>query len=150
MKGRCSQCNTWKSLGCFFFFFCRLSTSTALPPTFIFCSPPFPSIQPSSPHHPWSGGPSLWEVKGHLGWECSQQVVWALRSPFPTACVKRCWTLTLPRLRSQNLCETQFMEPDPIHFQTFHWRRKESHPSQLWSVPFFCLLVKQGRTTVRH
>lgn len=46
--------------------FCLRPTGTAHPPTFIF-APPFPSIQPFSSRHPWSGGPSLWEVKGHLG-----------------------------------------------------------------------------------
>ena len=43
----------------------------------------FPPIQPFSSCHPWAGGPgglSLWEVKGHRGWEGSRQVVWASRS----------------------------------------------------------------------
>ena len=54
----------------------------------------FPPIQPFSCCHPWAGGPSLWEVKGHRGWEGSRQVVRAPWSPFPTARVKCCWTLT--------------------------------------------------------
>lgn len=144
MSVRCSQL-----LSIISFFVFVWPTRTAHPPTLIF-PPPFPSIQPFSSRHPWSGGPSLREVKGHFGWEGSRQVVWAPRLPFPTAGVKRRWTLTPPGPHSPNLCETQFRQPDPIHVQTFHWRRKESHPSQLWSVPSFCLLVKQGRATGRH
>lgn len=90
-------------------------------------------------------------LRGTVG---ERQVVRAPCLPFPTARVKCCWTLTPVGPHSQNRRGTQFSQPDPIESWTLHWRKKEpppsNPPSQLWSVPFLCLLVKQGRTTGRH
>lgn len=119
------------------------------PPSFLL-SFFFPPIPPFSSCHPWAGGLSLWEVKGHCGWEGSWQVVWALCTHFPIAHVKCLWTLTLVGPHSQNPFGAQFRQPDPIQHRTFLCRRKESRLSQLWSVALPLFSVKQGRTTGRH
>lgn len=108
----------------------------------------FPPILPFLSCHPWAGGWSLWEVKGHYGWEGSRQVVRAPCSLFPTACVKCCWTLTPVGPYSENQCGTQFSQPDPIQDRTFYWRRKESpppHPNCGQCSPIVCWSSRVGR-----
>ena len=107
----------------------------------------FPPIQPFSSCHPWAGGLSLREVKGHHGWEGSRQVVRAPCLPFPTAHVKCCWTLTPVGPHSENQCGTQFSQPDPIQGRTHHWVRKKSPPIPIvvTALPFVCWPSRVGR-----
>lgn len=88
----------------------------------------FPPIQPFSSCHPWAGGLSLWEVKGHRGWEGSRQVVRAPCSPFPTAHVKCCWTLTPVGPHSQKSVWNAIQPARPYSGPDSPWEEKRIPP----------------------